>query len=369
MNNNKMTILLVEDDSLLAMTESHWLTKAGYNVIHSLTGEGAVNSVKDKKNQIDLILMDINLGGGIDGTIAAQEILKENDIPLLFLSSHTEKEVVEKTEQITSYGYVIKDSKDVVLIASIKMAFKLHKANKQLKVKEKALKESQGRLQRAELVSKTGHWEFHRDTMTMIASDGASKIYGIPDNTTSLSVIRENTLFEYHDPLNIAMKNLLEFNIPYDVEFKIKRESDEKVIDIHSIAEYDKERNIVFGTIQDITEQKNSESILKESKDIYRILTESMKDVVWVLDTQTLNFLYVSPSVESLRGYTSEEVMSQSVEASLDPKAKEELAKTTFQRIEEFLSDQNPNKYYIDEIEQPCKDGSMVWVEIITRYI
>lgn len=151
------TLLLVEDDSLLAMTETRWLSKAGYKVIHVPTGEKAVDTVKSNKDEIDLILMDINLGSGIDGTEAAREILCENDIPLLFLSSHTEKEVVEKTEKITSYGYVVKDSKEVVLLASIKMAFKLFNANKALREKEKALLESQARLKRAEFVSQAGN--------------------------------------------------------------------------------------------------------------------------------------------------------------------------------------------------------------------
>jgi DNA-binding NarL/FixJ family response regulator len=61
---------------------------------------------------IDLILMDIDLGGGIDGAKAAEEILKDFYIPILFLSAHTEKEIVEKTEKITSYGYVVKSADD-----------------------------------------------------------------------------------------------------------------------------------------------------------------------------------------------------------------------------------------------------------------
>lgn len=74
--------------------------------------------------------MDINLGRGMDGTQAAEIILKDYDIPILFLSSHTEPDVVQKTEKITSYGYVVKDSGIIVIDASIKMAFKLFDARK-----------------------------------------------------------------------------------------------------------------------------------------------------------------------------------------------------------------------------------------------
>ena len=130
---NVKTILLVEDEVLIAMQEAKQLEKEGYRVIRAHSGEDAVAMVKKASNTIALILMDINLGAGIDGTQAAQEILKENDIPILFLSSHTEPEVVAKTEKITSYGYVVKSSSPTVLFASIKMAFKLHAAHQALR--------------------------------------------------------------------------------------------------------------------------------------------------------------------------------------------------------------------------------------------
>ena len=120
----KKTILIVEDEAILAMTEKQQLENYGYTVRIVTTGEQAVESAKSMP-EIDLVLMDINLGDGIDGTQAAEMILKDHDIPIVFLSSHSEREVVEKTEKITSYGYVVKNSSITVLVASIKMAFKL----------------------------------------------------------------------------------------------------------------------------------------------------------------------------------------------------------------------------------------------------
>jgi len=122
------TILLVEDEILIAMAETKQLEKEGYRIIHSLSGEKAIDLVCVKGTHVDLILMDINLGEGLDGTETAQEILKYREIPILFLSSHIEKDIVEKTESITNYGYVVKNSSITVLDASIKMAFKLFDA-------------------------------------------------------------------------------------------------------------------------------------------------------------------------------------------------------------------------------------------------
>lgn len=128
MNPNSPKILLVEDEAIIAMTEKKLLEKNGYHVVTVQSGEAAVATVAEG-TQIDLILMDIDLGSGIDGTKAAETILQKRDIPLVFLSSHTEPEVVERTDGITSYGYIVKHAGATVLLASIKMAFRLYAAN------------------------------------------------------------------------------------------------------------------------------------------------------------------------------------------------------------------------------------------------
>jgi PAS domain S-box-containing protein len=132
------TILLVEDEVIIAMMETQQLKKEGYDLIHAINGEEAISIIS--KENIDLILMDIDLGVGIDGTQTAKEILKTNDVPVVFLSSRSEKEMVQKTEKITSYGYIMKNSGINVINASIKMAFKLYEANKKLERQNEQLR-------------------------------------------------------------------------------------------------------------------------------------------------------------------------------------------------------------------------------------
>ncbi len=129
MEEKQKTLLLVEDDVIIGMTEKKQLENKGYRVHHVSSGEAAVKKIQENEFPVDLILMDIDLGSGIDGTQAAEQIQKHKDIPVVFLSSHIEPEIVQKTEKITSYGYVVKNSGIVVLDAMIKMAFKLYQAN------------------------------------------------------------------------------------------------------------------------------------------------------------------------------------------------------------------------------------------------
>lgn len=136
---NKKPILLVEDEVIIALNEKKQLENYGYTVHHVSCGEDAAAAVLDDRWEFGLILMDIDLGSGIDGIQAAQQILQHKDIPVVFLSSHTEPEVVQKTEKVTSYGYVVKNSGIVVLDTSIKMALGLFAARTENAEQKEAL--------------------------------------------------------------------------------------------------------------------------------------------------------------------------------------------------------------------------------------
>ncbi len=138
MAEKQKTILLVEDEVFIALEQANTLEDRGYAVIMVNSGEQALQAVQADPG-IDLILMDIDLGRGTDGTEAAELILKERDVPVVFLSSHTEPEIVEKTEKITSYGYVVKGTGATVLLASISMAFKLHRAHMEIRGREEEM--------------------------------------------------------------------------------------------------------------------------------------------------------------------------------------------------------------------------------------
>jgi len=127
------TILLVEDEFIIGLAQAETIRDFGYEVITAYSGEEAVQIIAENKG-VDFILMDINLGEGIDGTEAARQILSTRNIPIVFLTSHSERAFVEKVKEITRYGYVIKNSGNFVLQASIEMAFELFQAH--LKTKE-----------------------------------------------------------------------------------------------------------------------------------------------------------------------------------------------------------------------------------------
>jgi diguanylate cyclase (GGDEF)-like protein/PAS domain S-box-containing protein len=125
----------------------------------------------------------------------------------------------------------------------------------------------------------------------------------------------------------------------------------------------------ILSVTRDLSAQKQAEAELRASEQQYRLLTESMKDVVWTLDADTRRFLYVSPSVERLRGYTPQEVMAAPLDAALTPASAETIKQLIRQRAAQFrASGGASDQFYTTELEQPCRDGTTVWVEQIASY-
>ncbi|NBC28529.1 MAG: PAS domain S-box protein, partial [Spirochaetes bacterium] len=137
------SILLVEDEAIIALGEQRMLERNGFAVELAHSGEDAVRRATADET-IELILMDIDLGHGcMDGTEAARRILACRDLPIVFLSSHTEPDIVRRTEEISSYGYVVKDSGETVLTASIRMAFRLYHAHQDVRARTEAVEASE----------------------------------------------------------------------------------------------------------------------------------------------------------------------------------------------------------------------------------
>jgi len=99
----------------------------------------------------------------------------------------------------------------------------------------------------------------------------------------------------------------------------------------------------------------------------YVLLAENISDVVWILDLDAGCFTYISPSVQRLRGLTSEEALYETLQQSLLPESWEHITSALTGRIEEFKD--GVSRIYMDVLAQPRKDGSVVWVEVSSRFV
>lgn len=294
-NGRRKRILLVEDEALIALAQKKTLENHGYDVITASSGEKAV-SLAAAEAEIDLILMDINLGDGIDGTEAAARILESRDIPLVFLSSHTEREVVEKTEGITSYGYIVKNSGEMVLAASVKMAFKLFDAHRRIQAQrmdieaayeemqvsneelmqtqqdllehQTALRLSEERYKKAQRIGHVGNWEYNVQTTRFWGSDEARRIYGFGPNPAEFTTEEVERCIPERERVHQALVDLISEDKEYNIDFEIHPNGSDESRIIWSVAELQRDAegkpHIVTGVIHDITERKQAEQKIQE---------------------------------------------------------------------------------------------------------
>ncbi len=129
----------------------------------------------------------------------------------------------------------------------------------QRKWAEDALRDSEARLRRAERVAMVGNWELNLAERKVRASKGAENVCGLQGEEWSLAQIQALPLAEYRPPLDAALAGLIERGLPYNVKFRLRRPDNGEVRHIHSIAEYDAARGVVFGVISDITERVMAE--------------------------------------------------------------------------------------------------------------
>lgn len=121
---------------------------------------------------------------------------------------------------------------------------------------------------------------------------------------------------------------------------------------------------------RDIEERRRVEGALLRSQQQYRSLTENMDDNAWIYDLDDQRFVYVSPSVRKLKGYTPEEVMQLSIDSMVLPPERERMLAVIAGRYQDFLSDKITSQdFFVDELEQPCKGGTTVWTEISSHFV
>jgi diguanylate cyclase (GGDEF)-like protein/PAS domain S-box-containing protein len=129
------SLLVIEDERIVARDLKLVLESLGY-LVPAIADSGEMAIEKADEHRPDLILMDIRLTGEIDGISAAQTILEQFDIPVIYLTAHSDEATLSRAKLTHPLGYIIKPFEERELRAIIEMA--LYKLKTERLLKENA---------------------------------------------------------------------------------------------------------------------------------------------------------------------------------------------------------------------------------------
>ena len=125
----------------------------------------------------------------------------------------------------------------------------------------------------------------------------------------------------------------------------------------------------ILGETKDITERKHAEELLKQSEYRYRLLADHMKDQVWLMDLN-MNILYVSPSVERITGYTSNELKKMPIDKILTADSLKRAIEFISVRMPKAMRESSKDSIFRTiELEFILKNGKTVWGECSFNFI
>jgi len=132
---NKHRIMVVEDNKIISLEIKQRLENMGY-LVEAVVYNGPDAIVKATETIPDLVLMDIKLGGDMDGIQAAEKIRFLLDIPIVYLTAYSDVATLERAKQTEPYGYIVKPLEENELRSTIEISLHKHSMEKKLKESE-----------------------------------------------------------------------------------------------------------------------------------------------------------------------------------------------------------------------------------------
>ena len=125
--------MIVEDEGITALSIKDSLEEMGYEVSSIVnSGEEAVR--KASEDTPGLILMDISLGGKIDGIEAVALIQKQFNIPVVYVTANSDLAIIERTKSTGPFGFIVKPFEDRELRIAVEIALYKHRAEEELRM-------------------------------------------------------------------------------------------------------------------------------------------------------------------------------------------------------------------------------------------
>jgi len=305
-------IMIVDDETLVAADLEHTLRNLGYAISHVVrSGEEALAALSEYQPQ--LILMDIVLQGELSGIETAQRIQQKYDIPLVYLTAHTDERTLNEAKVTGPYGYLVKPFESTELKTTIELALYKHGAEKELRESEAWFSTTFRSIGDGVIVTnEKGEITFLNPHASMLVGLGEAHLIGraldetvhIVDERSKAPITRlvQKTL-DHGEATELIDSTLLKTHdgreIPIDISASPVKDSE----------------GILTGMVlvfHDTLDRKLTEEALRESEERYRSIFEESRDAIFIV-TRKGYFVVANQSLLTLFDYTRDEVIERHI--------------------------------------------------------
>ena len=306
-SSEKKTILLVDDEIIFANATSRKLQLLGYDTILVNSGKEAIEVIR-QRNNIHLILMELDLVSGINGIEAAKQILLIRNIPIVFHTSHLDKENIEKIKSVSRYGFVIKNSDDYVLQSSLEIAFELFYANQDLlewKIQNDSLRQSQHQISSLLDSISDSVVSFDKDWRYTYANESALANFQMTTDQLIGKVFWEvfpeviGTIF-LEKPKEAMQKET-------PIEFEGYYEKYNVWIAIHCYPF----KNGLTMIYQNVTKKKETEKKARDAFNFLNSIIENIPNMIFMKHAKDLRFALFNRAGENLLGFNRKDLIGK----------------------------------------------------------
>lgn len=209
---------------------------------------------------------------------------------------------------------------------------------------------------------------YNKKEMNLIAIQGPGSFFGemaiidslprsatvkVSDDVLTLSILHDDFLKIIRDNSSIALAIMRSMS-------SVLRSSTEKLFTNLNV----KSKLLLYET----EVRKLSETALKESEEKFRILAENVTDILWIIDYHKNHFTYISPAVERILGYPSDELLNKSWH-NIMTQTSIIYANEFFINIDSSIHETQNKSVHTIEMEAIHKDGSVIWLETSFHFL
>lgn len=306
-SSEKKTILLVDDEIIFANATSRKLQLLGYDTILVNSGKEAIEVIRERNN-IHLILMELDLVSGINGIEVAKQILLIRNIPIVFHTSHLDKENIEKIKSVSRYGFVVKNSDDYVLQSSLEIAFELFYANQELlewKIQNDSLRQSQHQISSLLDSISDSVVSFDKDWRYTYANESAMNNFQMSIDQLMGKIFWEvfpeviGTVFLEKPKESVKKKTPIEFEGYYE-KYNVW-------VAIHCYPFKDGLTMIY----QNVTSKKDNEKRARDAFNFLNSIIENIPNMIFMKHAKNLRFALFNRAGEKLLGFDRKDLLGK----------------------------------------------------------